>query len=152
MFLSFFSPISFLPILLFSHHHHLLTLFLPFFRFFSGYSCVLCLRESIVPKIVKEADKLVSEFSVQDLADLLSDVEFANYLENSVKHYLANNRNFVICPNTKCKCPIEVEMHSWATKSETAAMLASVRLSIYLPLSLSLFFSPFFSFLFFLPF
>ena len=85
---------------------------------FTIHSCRDCLTSRIQSRIAKqEFELLAGEFSIQDLQDLLSRKQFTEYLDKTTANLISSlPKRFVRCP--KCECPLEMENHSWSSKSE----------------------------------
>lgn len=83
-------------------------------------SCRECLVSSIRSKMLAgQFGDLSAEFTVNDVRDLLPRAQFDDFLDRSTSHLIDDNpHKFVRCP--KCACPIEIDHHSWASKSEHA--------------------------------
>ena len=50
----------------------------------------------------------LSDYSVQDMKDLLTAAQFDQYLESSLVALLEATDTFLRCPNKDCNVPIEV--------------------------------------------
>ena len=66
----------------------------------------------------KNYEELNAHFSVQDLQDLLPREQFMRYLDAATGALVDSNpKRFTRCP--KCSCPLEVDHHTWSSKSES---------------------------------
>ena len=91
---------------------------LPTITQFAIDSCRDCLVSSITSKMeAGRFDELNAEYSVQDIQDLLPRPLFDTFLDRSTSQWIDSNpKRYIRCP--KCSCPLEIDHHTWSSKSE----------------------------------
>ena len=61
-----------------------------------------------------KSDQVTDIASMEDVKDLLTKAEFENYIQSTLKDFLANSAQVAKCP--KCNLAVEVAYHTWASK------------------------------------